>query len=180
MPAIGSARDHPSIAGTPVAISHQKGMRRMTIEFHVIWREQVRAVSAIRQQHGEEAAFDYIVDEKLMNFAEAAEGRPEFARELPRFVAPIHEVFPPDTMRSGLQRLARYLEKDKADAADMLREKQGNPPREALDDGDGNGDTDDDFEDAETLARRMQSLAARQRRFEFLRDLLISERLGTA
>jgi hypothetical protein len=148
----------------------------MTTEFHMIWREQVRAVSAIRQQHGEEAAFDYIVDEKLMNFAEAAEGRPEFARELPRFVAAIRDVFLPHTMRSGLQRLARYLEKDKADAADMLREKQGNPPREALDDGDGNGDT----EDAETLARRMQSLAARQRCFEFLRDLLISERLGTA
>ena len=152
----------------------------MAIEFHMIWRDQIRAVSAIRQRHGEEAAFDYIVDEKLMNFAEAAEGRPEFARELPRFVAAIREVFPPDTMRSGLQRLARYLEEEKADAADMLREKQGNPTREAVDDGDGNGDTDDDLEDAETLARRMQSLAARQRRFEFLRDLLISERLGTA
>jgi len=61
----------------------------------------------------------------------------------------------------------------------MLREKQGNPPSE-VDGGGGNGDTDDDFEDAEMLARRIQSLSARQRRFEFLRDLLISERLGTA
>jgi len=151
----------------------------MALEFHMIWREQVRAVSAIRHQHGEEAAFDYIVDEKLMNFAEAAEERPEFARELPRFVAAIREVFPPDTMRSRLQRIARYLEEDKAIAADMLLEKQGNLPHEAAGDGDGNGDDDDDFEDAETLARRMQSLSARQRRFDFLRDLLISERLGT-
>jgi hypothetical protein len=39
----------------------------MAIEFHLIWREQIRAVAAIRSQHGEEAAFDYIVDEKLMN-----------------------------------------------------------------------------------------------------------------
>jgi hypothetical protein len=77
----------------------------MAIEFHMIWRDQIQAVSAIRQRHGEEAAFDYIVDEKLMNFAEAAEGRPEFACELPRFVAAIREIFPPDTMRSGLQRL---------------------------------------------------------------------------
>ena len=151
----------------------------MTVEFHMIWRDQVGAVSAIRQQHGEEAAFDYIVDEKLLNFAEAAEERPAFARELPRFVAAIRKAFPPDTMQSGLQRLARYLEEDKASAADMLREKQGNPPGE-VDGGDGNGDTDDDFEDAEMLARRIQSLSARQRRFEFLRDLLISERLGTA
>jgi hypothetical protein len=70
--------------------------------------------------------------------------------------------------------------KDKARTAEMLREKQGNPSREGVDDGDGNGDTDDDFEDAETLARRMQSLSSRQKRFEFLRDLLLSERLGTA
>jgi hypothetical protein len=146
----------------------------MAIEFHMIWRDQIRAVSAIRQRHGEEAAFDYIVDEKLMNFAEAAEGRPEFARELPRFVAAIRE------MRSGLQRLAHYLEEDKARTAEMLHEKQGNPSREGVDDGDGNGDTDDDFEDAETLARRLQSLSARQKRFEFLRDLLLSEQLGTA
>jgi hypothetical protein len=106
----------------------------MTVEFHMIWRDQVGAVSAIRQQHGEEAAFDYIVDEKLMNFAEAAEERPAFARELPRFVAAIREAFPPDTMQSGLQRLARYLEEDKV-AADMLREKQGNPPSSLSDSG---------------------------------------------
>jgi hypothetical protein len=152
----------------------------MAIEFHMIWRDQIRAVSAIRQRHGEEAAFDYIVDEKLMNFAEAAEERPEFARELPRFVAAIREIFSTDTMRFGLQRLAHYLEEDKVGTADMLREKQGNPSREVVDDGDRNSDTDDDFEDAETLARRMQSLSTRQKRFEFLRDLLISERLGTA
>jgi hypothetical protein len=152
----------------------------MAIEFHMIWRDQIRAVSAIRQRHGEEAAFDYIVDEKLMNFAEAAEGRPEFARELPRFVAAIREIFLPDTMRSGLQRLAHYLEEDEVRTAEMLRENQNNPSREGVDDGDENGDTDDDFEDVETLARRMQSLSARQKRFEFLRDLLLSERLGTA
>jgi hypothetical protein len=152
----------------------------MAIEFHMIWRDQIQAVSAIQQRHGKDAAFDYIVDEKLMNFAEAAEGRPEFARELPRFVAAIREIFPADTMRSGLQRVAHYLEKDNALTAEMLREKQGNPTREGVDDGDGNGDTDDDFEDAETLTRRMQSLSARQKRFEFLRDLLLSERLGTA
>jgi hypothetical protein len=152
----------------------------MAIEFHMIWRDQIRAVPAIRQRHGDEAAFDYLVDGKLMNFAEAAEGRPEFAREVPRFVAALREIFPPDTMRSGLQRLAQYLEEDNARTAETLHEEQDNPSNEGVDDGDGNGDTDDDFEDAETLARRMTSLSARQKRFEFLRDLLLSERLGTA
>jgi hypothetical protein len=149
----------------------------MSVEFHMIWRDQVAAILAIRQQHGEEAAFDYIVDEKLMNFAEAAEERPAFARELPRFVAAIRKAFAPNTMQSGLQRLARYLEEDKAGAADMLREKQGNP---TSDDGVENRDIDNDFEDAEMLASRIRSLSERQRRFEFLRDLLLSERLGTA
>ena len=82
----------------------------MAIQFHMIWREQIGAVAAIRSHHGEEAAFDYIVDEKLMNYAEAAEDRPEFAQELPRFVAAIRDAFSSDTMRYGLQRLARYLQ----------------------------------------------------------------------
>jgi hypothetical protein len=170
--------DHPSITGMPVAIKrYQQRRGDMTVEFHMIWRDQIAAVSAIRQKHGEEAAFDYIVDEKLMNFAEAAEERPAFARELPRFVAAIRKAFEPDTMQSGLQRLTRYLEEDKAGAADMLREKQGNPTN---DNGDENRDIDDDFEDAEMLERRIQSLSERQRRFGFLRDLLLSEQLGTA
>ena len=152
----------------------------MAIEFHMIWREQIRAVSAIRSQHGEEAAFDYIVDEKLMNYAEAAEDRPEFARELPRFVAAIRDAFPPDTMRSGLQRLARYLKEDEADAAEAIRERQAAPPREAPTKDTGSDEDDDDFHDTETLSRRGQALAARRRRFEFLGELLISERLGTA
>ena len=152
----------------------------MAIEFHMIWQDQVQAVSAIRQRHGEEAAFDYIVDEKLMNFAEAADGLPEFAQGAAPFRRRDSRNFPAEYDAVGLQRLAHYLEEDTARTAGMLREKQGNPSREAVDDDDGNGDTDYDFEDAETLARRMQSLSARQKRFEFLRDLLLSERLGTA
>jgi hypothetical protein len=38
---------------------------------------------------------DYLVSEKLLNFAEAAEQDLEFAAELPRFQAAVWEVFHP-------------------------------------------------------------------------------------
>jgi hypothetical protein len=152
----------------------------MAIQFHMIWREQIGAVAAIRSHHGEEAAFDYIVDEKLMNYAEAAEDRPEFAQELPRFVAAIRDAFSSDTMRYGLQRLARYLQVEELYAAEAARARQGTPPSETAGNGTESDEDEDDFEDSETLARRVQALAARRRRFEFLGELLIAERLGTA
>src|SRR5260370_31939090 len=40
-------------------------------------------------------ALDYLVSEKLLNFAEAAEQDLEFAAELPRFQAAVWEVFHP-------------------------------------------------------------------------------------
>lgn len=38
-------------------------------------------------------ALDYLIGEKLLNFACAAEQRPEFARELPRFLAEVWRIF---------------------------------------------------------------------------------------
>lgn len=154
----------------------------MAVEFHMIWREQIRAVEAIRKQYGDAAAFDYIVGEKLMNYAEAAEDRPEFSRELPRFVAAIREIFDPDTMRIGLRYLARYLEQEEAQAADMLREKQRGLSCETAHKGSMAEEDDDDdvFEDAEILGREIRLLASKRKRLEFLRDLLTAERLGTS
>ena len=54
-------------------------------EFHKVWMEQCGAAEDIRRRYGLTAAFDYVVAEKLLMFAEAAARRPEFARELPRF-----------------------------------------------------------------------------------------------
>ena len=56
-------------------------------KFHQIWIEQCEAAQTIRERYGLEAAFDYAVGEKLMNFASAAHDRPAFASELPRFVS---------------------------------------------------------------------------------------------
>lgn len=39
------------------------------------------------------SALDYLIREKLFNFADAAEQRPEFARELPRFLAEVWQIF---------------------------------------------------------------------------------------
>src|SRR5271157_4737905 len=59
---------------------------------HQIWSEQCEAARTIRERYGLEAAFDYAVGEKLMNFASAARDHPAFARELPRFVSEVRRL----------------------------------------------------------------------------------------
>ena len=48
---------------------------------HEIWIEQCGAAETIKARYGLKAAFDYVVGEKLINFASAATQHPEFARE---------------------------------------------------------------------------------------------------
>ena len=48
---------------------------------HQIWIEQCGATRTIRERCGVEAAFEYAVGEKLVNFASAARDHPAFARE---------------------------------------------------------------------------------------------------
>ena len=63
--------------------------------FHEIWIEQCDAARGIRLEFGAHAALDYLVGEKLVNFVRAASSHPEFAAELPRFVAEIRRIFEP-------------------------------------------------------------------------------------
>jgi hypothetical protein len=63
------------------------------MDFHKIWQEQCEATHAIRERFGVENALDYLVGEKLLNFAKAAEQDPEFAAELPRFQTAVWEIF---------------------------------------------------------------------------------------
>jgi hypothetical protein len=42
---------------------------------------------------GAKSALDYLIREKLLNFAQEAERQPEFARELPRFLAEVWQIF---------------------------------------------------------------------------------------
>ena len=75
--------------------------------FQDIWVEQCEAGRGVREKHGVVAALGYLIGEKLMNFAETAVTHPEFARELPRFVAEIRGIFSTDEIRVYLEHLER-------------------------------------------------------------------------
>jgi hypothetical protein len=68
-------------------------------KFQNIWKEQCIAARNVRVRHGILSALDYLIGEKLLTYAEMAVTRPEFARELPRFVAEVRDIF--KARRSG-------------------------------------------------------------------------------
>jgi hypothetical protein len=65
------------------------------MQFQRIWVQQCRATRSIKRRFGVKSALDYLVGEKLLNFAAAAEQHSEFAAELPRFQAAVWKVFNP-------------------------------------------------------------------------------------
>jgi hypothetical protein len=83
----------------------------MSIQFHKIWIDQCEATEGMRQHFGLENALDYLIGEKLFHFVEAAEQHPEFAAELPAFVAEIQRLFTQDEVREYLDHLekSKYL-----------------------------------------------------------------------
>src|SRR5436305_13020142 len=86
---------------------HLKGTTVDSMKFHEIWIEQCEAAEEIKLRYGLKAAFDYLVAEKLFNFAEAAARDPKFARELPRFLARVRGLFTPQEIRTQLDRIGR-------------------------------------------------------------------------
>src|SRR5208337_1460053 len=78
-----------------------------------IWVEQCDAARDIRDRYGLNAALDYVVTEKLLNFASAAADHPEFARELPRFVSEVRRIFTSEEIHTHIARIEReHHEKD--------------------------------------------------------------------
>src|ERR1700686_3935370 len=69
---------------------------------HDIWLKQCEAAQSIRTRFGSSAAFDYLVGEKLMNFADAASRHPDFAKALPWFVSEVRRMFTADEIASHL------------------------------------------------------------------------------
>ena len=63
------------------------------MRFEKIWVKQCSATKGIKRRFGAKSALDYLIREKLVTFAVEAERRPEFARELPRFLAGVWQVF---------------------------------------------------------------------------------------
>src|SRR5262249_40646833 len=101
--------------------------------------------------YGLKAAFDYVVAEKLLNFAEAAGHYPQFAQELPRFVSRVREIFTPREVLTHITRLER-----------------------------DQGDTGADIE-GDLLSRKGSAIAAeRARQFATIKELLTAPVLGTS
>ena len=123
-----------------------------TYKPHLIWIEQCEAARATRSRYGVEAAFDYLVSEKLLNFAEAAGRYPDFARELPSFLSEVRRIFAPSEIRDGLSRREAQM---RAEAAD--------PP-----------------EDDEFVGESPKTVAMRAQQFELIKELLTAQALGTS
>ncbi len=81
------------------------------IQFHKIWVDQCEATGGIREQFGMQNALDYLIGEKLFHFVQAAEKHPDFAAELPAFLAEIKRLFTPAEIRDYLDHLekTKYL-----------------------------------------------------------------------
>ena len=128
-----------------------------TRKFREIWVEQCDATHEIQLRYGVNAAFDYLVAEKLLNFADAAT---EFARELPRFVAQVRGLFTPQEMRTHLAR----IEREQTEYA-------------AQNDDEEDGEFDDDDE---LIHESPAAAAERARQFAIIKELLTAAELGTS
>jgi hypothetical protein len=73
--------------------AHRLSRYIRTMSFHEIWAEQCQATREIKEHFGLQNALDYLLGEKLLNFADAADTHPEFAAELPRFQAAVWDIF---------------------------------------------------------------------------------------
>lgn len=79
----------------------------MTTESHKIWTQQCEAAEDIRDRFGPEKALGYLIGEKLVSFVRASDTRPEFAAELPAFVAEVRRCFGVEAIEAYLGRIRR-------------------------------------------------------------------------
>ena len=88
-------------------------------------------------------------------FAEAAAHRPEFARELPRFVARVRDLFTPEELETHIARIEHELMVHEALSPEI--EEEDDPFRE-----------------------NPEAAAGRARQFSTIRELLTATQLGTS
>ena len=119
---------------------------------HQIWVEQCAAAETIKLRYGLKAAFDYAVAEKLLKFAEATAQHPKFARELPRFVSWVRQMFTAQELEAHLARIER--ERRENDLAAM--------------------------EDDEAPLKNPAATLERTRQFDLIKELLTANTLGTS
>jgi hypothetical protein len=63
------------------------------MRFEKVWIEQCSATRIIKRRFGAKSALDYLIGEKLVVFADAAQHDPAFARELPAFLSAVWRTF---------------------------------------------------------------------------------------
>jgi hypothetical protein len=63
------------------------------VQFERKWIAQCEAARHVKKRFGLANALDYLIGEKLLNFAEVAERHAEFLQELPDFLQEIRAVF---------------------------------------------------------------------------------------
>ena len=145
------------IVGGPfhtAATSDNDGNAILMGRARTLWQSQCGAVPSIREKHGLQATLDDLVSEKLLTLAEAATSHPEFAHEVPVFVAEVRRLFTPDEIRAHLAILVpRAEEAAKADA-------------------------EADEDDFKTISP--QELDARMGRLCLMKHLLEADHLGTS
>ena len=120
--------------------------------WHDIWLEQCEAAETIKLRYGVESAFDHVVGEKLLNFAEAAAGHPKFAQAMPQFVSRVRGMFTPEEMAEYLPRAERRRRELEEAAAD---------------------------DEGMSIAGE-RAAAARARQFDLVKELLTAPALGTS
>lgn len=118
-----------------------------------IWREQCEAAREIKGRYGLQASLDYLVGEKLLNYAAAATNHPEFARELPGFVAEVRRIFHANEIRKHLARIERD---DREQASIQVK-------------------AEDDL-----MSETPTEVESRQEWFAMIKELLTEPQLGTA
>ncbi len=103
---------------------------------HKIWIEQCKAARGIEDEFGMQQVLKYLVEEKFINFLEAAETNTEFRAEIPAFVAEIKTIFERWQLAECLER-ARETEpfdpKDYDDAETIKMERHSDVRRCAAD-----------------------------------------------
>ena len=122
-------------------------------KFHEIWIEQCDAARDIKVRFGLKAAFDYVITEKLLDFASAAADHPEFARELPRFVSEVRRMFTREEIRTHITRVEREQREKDANAVEG---------------------------DDELFRETPATVAEQARQFAIIRELLTAAELGTS
>lgn len=123
--------------------------------FEKKWQAQCEAAEGIIAKHGVAAALDYLIGEKLDAHVQAASTNVKFRHELPRFVARIRELFARDDLESYFAAVEQAAPEPTTDSETLKLEQSG-------------------------LLLDQASRRARMERLAPLKDLLLSERLGSA